>query len=242
MPDFVAKLWRGETTLPKAFWLWGVVGVVGLGAAAQFVFMRLAMSGAVSSVIFVGLVLTASLLAYLVLTLVGIWRSAGKYAGRVLWKVSARGVVVIVALLNIASLVLVGTQMSVDRHDPDRNSCNIEARLKTAPGYPHTGFWRSSCSDNFGLAIEAHEAGFYSVSFCGPGGCFKPGTYRPNSKIDGDSQYRIVDARTMEVLGHDGFSRYYLCSSPSPTTPHQSNSASGQDARQERPRASHCGR
>lgn len=243
MPDLLAKLWRGDTVLPKAFWVWGVIGVVGLGAAAQFILRRLVMSGVVSSVVFIGLILAVGVLAYLVLTLVGIWRSAGKYAGPLLWKYSARGVVVIVALLNIASIVIIGMQMSVDTHDSDRDSCNIESRLKTAPGYPYTGFWKSSCTDNFGLAIEPHEAGVYSVSFCGPGGCFKPGTYRPNTKIDGDSHYRIVDAKTIEVQGKDGFSRYYLCSPPSATTQQvQSNSAIEKDAQQERPRASHCGR
>jgi hypothetical protein len=239
--EFISRLWRGDTTLLKAFWVWGVIGVIGLAAAAQLTFMGLLMSGLVSGVLFIGLVITAAILAYLVLVLVGIWRSAGKYSGPRLWKFSARAAVVIVGFLNIASAVLVGKHMSIDTHDPDRNSCNIEARLKTASGYPYTGFWKSSCSDNFGLAIEPVDAGLYSVSFCGPGGCFKPGTYRPNTKIDSDPYYRVVDAKTIEVQGQDGFSRYYLCSPPSMATQQaQSNGAIEKDPRQ--PRASHCGR
>ncbi len=73
------------------------------------------------------------------------------------------------------------------------------------------GFWKDHCEDEFGLKIEAAGAGLYSISFCGPGGCFEPGTYRPNSPIFGDKSYRVVDGNTIEVLGGDGFSKYYRC-------------------------------
>jgi hypothetical protein len=73
------------------------------------------------------------------------------------------------------------------------------------------GFWKDHCEDDFGLKIEPSGAGLYSVSFCGPGGCFEPGTYRPNSPIFGDASYRVVDGDTLEVLGGDGFSKYFRC-------------------------------
>jgi hypothetical protein len=77
-----------------------------------------------------------------------------------------------------------------------------------------SGFWKDHCEDDFGLKIEPAGEGLYSISFCGPGGCFEPGTYRPNSPIFGDESYRVIDADTLEVLGGDGFSKYYRC----PTT------------------------
>lgn len=72
------------------------------------------------------------------------------------------------------------------------------------------------CDDDFGLKIEPAAGDLYSISFCGPGGCFEPGTYRPNSPIFGDEAYRVIDGNTLEVLGGDGFSKYYRCSSAPP--------------------------
>jgi hypothetical protein len=77
-----------------------------------------------------------------------------------------------------------------------------------------TGFWKDHCEDDFGLKIEPAGNDQYSISFCGPGGCFEPGTYRPNSPIFGDQRYRVIDANTIEVLGGDGFSTYYRCPGP----------------------------
>ncbi len=74
-----------------------------------------------------------------------------------------------------------------------------------------TGFWKDHCEDDFGLKIEPAGDELYSISFCGPGGCFDPDTYRPNSPIFGDDAYRVIDADTLEVLGGDGFSTYYRC-------------------------------
>lgn len=75
-------------------------------------------------------------------------------------------------------------------------------------------FWKDHCEDDFGLKIESAGGDLYSISFCGPGGCFEPGTYRPNSPIFGDEAYRVKDANTLEVLGGDGFSTYFRCPSP----------------------------
>ncbi|HLA79120.1 MAG TPA: hypothetical protein VJU18_16200 [Vicinamibacteria bacterium] len=72
------------------------------------------------------------------------------------------------------------------------------------------------CDDDFGLKIEPAAGDLYPISFCGPGGCFEPGTYRPNSPIFGDQAYRVIDGNTLEVLGGDGFSKYYRCSSAPP--------------------------
>ncbi|MCM2257879.1 MAG: hypothetical protein NDJ94_19775 [Vicinamibacteria bacterium] len=73
------------------------------------------------------------------------------------------------------------------------------------------GFWKDHCEDEFGLKIETAGENLYSISFCGPGGCFEPGTYRPNSAIFDDEAYRVLDANTIEVLGGDGFSKYLRC-------------------------------
>lgn len=78
------------------------------------------------------------------------------------------------------------------------------------------GFWKDHCEDEHGLKIAPAGSDSYSISFCGPGGCFEPGTYRPNSPIFGDAAYRVVDADTLEVLGGDGFATYFRCAEAGP--------------------------
>jgi hypothetical protein len=93
--------------------------------------------------------------------------------------------------------------------DADREA--EKAAVPTAQ-HPYAGFWKSDdCSDRFGLAISPAGQGMYAVSFCGPGGCFKPGTYRPNTKLVGDPNYRVLDKDTIEVRGALGFSKYVRC-------------------------------
>jgi len=93
---------------------------------------------------------------------------------------------------------------------PDRRA--EQAAIPSAT-HPLAGFWKSpDCTDRFGLAISPADQ-LYSVSFCGPGGCFAPSSYRPNTAIVGDSQYRVIDNNTIEVSGRDGFRKYVRCPS-----------------------------
>lgn len=75
----------------------------------------------------------------------------------------------------------------------------------------YTGFWKSNCRDAFGLQIMPVNAEEYSVSFCGPGGCFEPGTYRPNTTLLNDPNYKIINSKEIHVLGRDGWSVYFKC-------------------------------
>lgn len=78
--------------------------------------------------------------------------------------------------------------------------------------HPLAGFWKDHCEDEVGLSIAPADGDLYSVSFCGPGGCFEPGTYRPNTRIVGDPAYKIVGHDALDVTGHDGaFQRYQRC-------------------------------
>ena len=74
-----------------------------------------------------------------------------------------------------------------------------------------TGFWENDCSEPFGLQIISASKKDYSISFCGPGGCFEPGTYRPNTTIHNDKLYKVIDGNHIKVWGHDGWSNYYKC-------------------------------
>ncbi len=210
----IAKLWRGELQLAEAFWLWGVVGTVVLSLGSQFLLKQLIVGGFVSGLLFFSVLLIAIGLGYLALVGVGIWRSGSGYVGLRVWPYASRGVVIAFVALNAYVLGVLATRSPEDTNDPGKDSCNIESYLKPTAAHPLVGFWKSSCSENFGLAIDAQSEGVYSVSFCGPGGCFKPGTYRPNTPLVGDADYRVVDQNTIEVRGLDGFSRYTRCTKP----------------------------
>ena len=82
----------------------------------------------------------------------------------------------------------------------------------------YSGFWKNKCEDAFGLQIKPAGSSLYSISFCGPGGCFEPGTYRPNTRIEGDPLYEIVSITEIRVKLRDGsLSKYLKCSNePTP--------------------------
>lgn len=94
-----------------------------------------------------------------------------------------------------------------------------EAELTAIPtaDHPYAGFWKSNdCTDRWGLAISPSSSpGLYSVSFCGPGGCFTPGTYRPETTLTNDEKYWVIDVNTIEVGGcgkfEGSFTRYVRC-------------------------------
>ncbi|HLO65537.1 MAG TPA: hypothetical protein VK188_00860 [Holophaga sp.] len=88
------------------------------------------------------------------------------------------------------------------------NDRSIERLATPSPEFPLAGFWKIDPKDEFGLAIFPAGSGYYSISFCGPGGCFKPGTYRPNSRIVGDPSYVVVNDDAIKVSTSDGFQLY----------------------------------
>lgn len=78
------------------------------------------------------------------------------------------------------------------------------------------GFWKTACDDGFGVKIEHAGGDLYSLSFCGPGGCFAPGTWRPNSPIFGDKAYGVLGADAIQLPFGEGFQTYHRCSTQVP--------------------------
>ena len=94
------------------------------------------------------------------------------------------------------------------RNPPDPN-WHIEREAKPSKKFPLGGFWKKSFSHDHGLAIGPAKEGKYFVTFCGPGGCFKKGSYRSNTTINDDPDYLVIDENTIEVKGKKGkMSRY----------------------------------
>ena len=88
---------------------------------------------------------------------------------------------------------------------PDNPERRMAERLAVpSDDYPLAGFWKEQGANTWGLAIAPFKDGLYSISFCGPGGCFEPGTYRPNSKIYGDKKYRVISVNTIELSRRNG--------------------------------------
>ena len=112
--------------------------------------------------------------------------------------------------LCLVMLLLAGCSQSQGEH--------IAANQPPSPAptenHPYSGFWADDghFDEGFGLVIAPAGAGMYSVSFCGPGGCFEPGTYRPNTPIVGDSGYQLTDPDTIGVsVSGGGYQRYERC-------------------------------
>lgn len=91
----------------------------------------------------------------------------------------------------------------------------------TTQSVDFTGMWKEDCQEKFGLQIKPAGDDLYSVSFCGPGGCFKPGSYRPNTKIVGDPLYEQVSESKLKIKQADGtVALFSKCSAdPTPKNP-----------------------
>ena len=92
-------------------------------------------------------------------------------------------------------LLIVEFSSKGDTNDPGRTA---EKLAVPTDEFPLAGFYKSDVSNNFGFAIGPNEDGTYYISFCGPGGCFKPGTYLSNTTIINDPNYVVIDNDTIK--------------------------------------------
>lgn len=200
-----SRFWQGQVSLPKTFWLGWAVPVIAGNVLVSFAAWWL-----ISKLGLMAFYLTVALVAgYSLVAVVPVWRSASTYGGPKLLKYGARGLASIASAVQVVALgavvfTLVSIKLGNDpTSDPDRIAEKTAIPSET---HPLAGFWKYDANDNFGLAIAPAEGNLYSVSFCGPGGCFKPGTYRPNTPIAGDGNYQVVTNDTIRVRGADGWS------------------------------------
>jgi len=111
--SYFARHWRGELSLPRSYCVNGVV----IGLVTRIVFSGLLTGLAVASSSMPAFVLLFAVavlanIAIVVWIIVGIWRSAGRYAGPKYWAILARVAVVIaviggviVEIANVANLL-----------------------------------------------------------------------------------------------------------------------------------------
>ena len=104
----VGKLWRGEYSLPVAFWVW-----LTLVPFAYNVLVEV-LDDAIEDIsmyawLYSQRVLTAVALAYSILAWVGTWKSAGRYDGAKGWAIAAKTVVCLQIAVSVVLLILIGS-------------------------------------------------------------------------------------------------------------------------------------
>jgi len=90
-------------------------------------------------------------------------------------------------------------------------SCSSQTDSSKSKPADFTGFWKTRCSNAFGVQIKKQTGNLFSVSFCGPGGCFEPGTRMPNTSIIGDPQYTSINPTTLDIKHGDGWQKFTKC-------------------------------
>ena len=96
-----------------------------------------------------------------------------------------------------------------NEHDP---YWHVEKNAVASQSHPLAGFYKSeNCKDPWGWAVGPIGTDKYYISFCGPGGCFPEGTYRPNTTIYNDSDYEVVDKDTIKMKSKNGWKIAVRC-------------------------------
>lgn len=116
----------------------------------------------------------------------------------------------------IIGLIGIGTLWIYVRYFGPNSEPNwhVEENAIPSSSHPLAGFYKEEgCKDPWGWAIGPANDEEYYVSFCGPGGCFAEGTYRPNTTIYDDSTYEVMDKNTIKFLTKAGWATYVRCPS-----------------------------
>lgn len=192
--SFISKLWKGDIPLVKTFWLFWLLPAIAFPIVQSLLSFVLApILGILFWVIFFILSITFSI--YQIISVKGLWSSATKYEGKKIWSVATKLFIIFGLVLTAYSGYEQFTKPKIDTHDPGRTA---EKMAVPTDEFPLAGFYKDKPMENFGFAIGPNENGTYYISFCGPGGCFKPGTYLPDTTIVDDSNYEVIDNNTIK--------------------------------------------
>ena len=105
--NFILKLYRGELSLWVAYWVFGWGSMILISSAmpiVEEVIDRVTATGSPSLQIVLMLV-CGIVFAFEVVVAIGIWRSAGKYRGSLLWSSLARLGVVVMVLAALSGVI-----------------------------------------------------------------------------------------------------------------------------------------
>ena len=122
--SYFARHWRGELSLPKSYWINGVIlfGIVCNMLMIIVVTIAIFALQATPSLAFgVAVVYIALTCVAYMWALVGIWRSASRYKGPAIWPILARIMIVIGVFISVGNVVkTVGAVQQVTQaHQPE---------------------------------------------------------------------------------------------------------------------------
>jgi len=101
--NFIAKLWRGEYSLAKSYWLFSVVVSAVLGAPISVI--EQLPSASLANIWIYGLIYIALYAAYMFIAAVGVWRAATGYTNGAVWKYLAK-IHSALTILSIAGVLI----------------------------------------------------------------------------------------------------------------------------------------
>jgi hypothetical protein len=199
--DF-CDLYKGKISLPRTFWVFGVGIWLFLSFGLfRFINFLLSIDSIEPSVAVIGV-----MSVYLIYTCsipFAIWKSANQFNGKKIWSVLAK--IYAVFMYGIFLLPAVSHMIPLSINP---NTALVINKLHPTAQKPFIGFWKGNSYEQFGVAIADAGKDLYSVSFCGPGGCFEPGTWAPNTTIINDPHYRIINSDTIEFVGKNDSTIY----------------------------------
>lgn len=106
---FIKKLWRGEYSLAKSYWLFSVVASAVLGAPISVI--EQLPSATIANIWIYGLVYIALYAAYIFIAAVGVWRAATSYTNGAVWKYLAKIHSALTILMIAGTMVYLGQQL-----------------------------------------------------------------------------------------------------------------------------------
>lgn len=134
----ISKLWRGDYSLPITYWVFGVIGNIGLGIPMNLV------SADGNPLLFYSLLTLVFI--YSIVVAVGIWRSATKYQGLSLWKYLAKFVAILSFISVGTTSVLLIPTFDIGRERTNYqlvSECRYDQLLKSKPNL-ETQIWITS--------------------------------------------------------------------------------------------------
>jgi len=182
----ITRILKGKKSLAISFWLFGAI-ISPIFFWLTFQLGKLLPCAWTMKVVFGVWFLYGAFVSLL------IWVSSAKYEGSKIWVYLSRISMCLVWLISLVIVVGISYFMPLDLFT---NSYTIEKQIELDPSLPYIGFWKSNCSDEFGLAIEKAASDEYYVRFCGPGGCFGKTAFTRTKLID-DPKYKIIDNDTI---------------------------------------------
>ena len=96
--NFFQKFWNGDISLPKSYWLVGVVFGMIVGFVIGIIVISLGMSE---------IAINLFLIPWAIFSTVGIWRSSDKYKGSKFWAVLTK-VVLVIGIISFVGQIITG--------------------------------------------------------------------------------------------------------------------------------------